>query len=1064
MKSNIAVRVFGWLALGINCLLPAISQETTTTESALVRSVNGTPRVPSRVVMPIDEATLVTLPGNTHVLARSSYDQGMVNSSLPLERMMLVLKRSPEQDAALESFMADLYDPASSRFHQWLQPEEFGQLYGPSDHDIAAVTNWLESHGFRIDQVSKGRISVEFSGTAAQVQEAFHTEIHHYLVDGKQHIANSSDPQIPLALTPVIAGIQSLHDFFPAPQSILGRIVRRETKTGKVTPLQQTPSGLKPQYGFTDQNGNAAEDITPYDFAAIYNLTPLWNAGITGRGETIAISAVTDINLADISTFRKTFGLSGFTGTVKIVHNGTDPGTVQSALVENTLDTEWAGAAAPDAEVAVVVSASTSTTFGGILSDSYIVDNPSLATIMSASYGGCEIALGTAGNSQINAIYQQGASEGISMFESSGDQGSTGCDNSDATTFPAPAVYGLQVNGDASSPYITAVGGTDFAWQADSSKYWKSSNGSNDANAIGYIPEIPWNSTCSSGFLLKNFWTPQYSYTTAEEVCNKVQGLGVPDLVRVTGGSGGVSACTTSTGGEFSTCTGGYAKPSWQKGIGVPVDGKRDLPDVSLFASAGYPDGFNGSAYLICVASNSQSGTCNYTDSNYITAQEVGGTSVSSPAMAGIMALVQQKQQKAQGLANPVFYALAAKDNLSSCNSNTVGNGNSCTFYDTTLDTNAQVCTKGSRNCVTSDSSDTYGIVSGYNSTSGYDLSTGLGSVNATNLVNNWSSAVTTPTYTLTLSPTSLAFGSLAVGSTSSAQTVTVKNTGTGVLNLSSETVSAPFLKSASTCGSSLAVSASCTISIEFKPTTAATSSGTLIVASNGKSTPATVTLTGTGTSTAIPTFTFSPSSLAFPNTVVASTSEAQIITMKNTGSVTAKISSIVVAGTNASSFIQLNNCTATLAAGASCSLYVAFKPVSAAALSGVLTVTDSASGSPQKVNLSGTGTAAPSVKLSSTSITFPTTPHATTSDAVPVTLTNTGTATLNLLSIGLAGTNPADFLAINTCGATLAPSASCTVYVAFKPAAAGTFSATLSVTDNGAASPQTVALKGTGN
>jgi hypothetical protein len=206
------------------------------------------------------------------------------------------------------------------------------------------------------------------------------------------------------------------------------------------------------------------------------------------------------------------------------------------------------------------------------------------------------------------------------------------------------------------------------------------------------------------------------------------------------------------------------------------------------------------------------------------------------------------------------------------------------------------------------------------------------------------------------------------------------------------------------------------------------------------------------------------PSSIAFPATVAGVASDAQIVTVKNTGSVAATLNSIVLGGLGASSFQQIGTCGKTLAAGASCSLYVAFKPASAAALSATITVTDSVVGSPEKVTLTGTGTAAPTVKLSAKSLSFPTTPHGTTSAAQAITLTNSGTATLSLSSITLTGTNPADFEALDTCGATLVPAANCTVYVAFKPAAAAAYKATLSIADSGASSPQTVALSGTGN
>jgi subtilase family serine protease len=513
-----------------------------------------------------------------------------------MERLQLVLKRSAEQETALEQFMAEQYDPQLENFHHWLGADEFGRLYGPSDSDIAAVTNWLKDRGFQIDSVSKGRVAIEFSGTATQVQQAFHVEMHRYLVNGKMHIANDRDPQIPEALSPVVAGLASLHDFFPAHQSVLGRFVQRDAKTGRVTPVESISNGPAPQYVFPDpaSGGINNEDITPYDFATIYNLTPLWNAGITGKGQSIAISAETDINLADITAFRKAFGLSGFAGTATIVLSGADPGTIQGDLVENTLDAEWAGATAPDAQILIVVSKATATSSGGLLSDTYIVDNKT-ATIMSASYGECEEALGSAANSAINAIYQQGAAEGISIIVAAGDQGSTGCDNSNPITFPAPAQSGLAVNGLASSPYVTAVGGTDFLWQTSPySKYWNATNAANGSNAIGYIPELPWNASCTSTYLLTYVYTGQ---TSAESLCNAANKDGLSDMVTVHGGSGGASGCLSNTG-TIASCTGGYPKPAWQTGTGVPNDTVRDLPDVSLFAGSGLPSGNGGSAYL----------------------------------------------------------------------------------------------------------------------------------------------------------------------------------------------------------------------------------------------------------------------------------------------------------------------------------------------------------------------------------------------------------------------------------------------------------------------------------
>jgi subtilase family serine protease len=420
--------------------------------------------------------------------------------------------------------------------------------------------------------VSKGRVTIEFSGTADQVRQAFHTEIHRYLVDGEAHIANDRDPEVPAALFPVIEGIASLHNFFPTHQSVFGGFVKRDRKTGKMSSIDAEDDVASPELTYTDGGGKVHEDVTPYDFATIYNLLPLWKEGIDGTGQKIAISAVSDILQSDIDTFRSSFGLPA--STLDVIHNGADPGVVTGATVENTLDAQWSGAAAPKATIVLVVTQSTAT-FGGQLSDSYIVDNK-VATITSASYGLCEGANGTAGNAALNKIYQQGSAEGISMFVSAGDQGSTGCDSSDKIQ---PASDGLQVNGWASSPYVTGVGGTDFNWYQATNRttYWSSANNSDGATAKGYIPELPWNATCTSAWLL----TANPSFGTSEDLClNVAISTTFDNLVRVVGGSGGVSACTTITGNTLANCSGGYPKPAWQSVTGVPNDTKRDVPDV----------------------------------------------------------------------------------------------------------------------------------------------------------------------------------------------------------------------------------------------------------------------------------------------------------------------------------------------------------------------------------------------------------------------------------------------------------------------------------------------------
>ena len=714
-------------------------------------SADTAPATP-QIVQPIDEGKLLQLKGNTHPLARAEFDEGAVAPNLSMDRILLVLQRSPEREAALEQFIKEQLDPTSPNFHRWLSPQEFGSQYGPADDDIQKVTNWLTAHGFTVNSVSKGRVLIDFSGTAGQVSETFHTEIHHYLVGREEHTANASDPEIPEALAPVIAGIYSLHDFYSKPLHRAGGLMRRSATTGKWAPADQT----SPQF-FADVNGEDYELITPYDFATIYNVLPLWTATtpIDGTGQKIAIAGRSDIMLTDVATFRSDFGLPVNAPTVIV--NGPDPGVpTEGDQIENTLDVEWSGAVAKGATIDFVTSKNTSNSGGDFLSDEYIVDND-VAPVMSSSYGNCELNDGTGGNAAINALWQQAATEGIAVFISAGDSGSAGCDSDDQTP-PDSATEGLQVNGLASTPYNVAVGGTDFDYVGNSSTYWNSTNApTTQSSAKGYVPEIPWNLTCANPVV-----DAILGFGGAETTCNHIKTASVDTfLLTIGGGGGGASACTTPSGSTPTTCSGGYAKPTWQIGTGVPGDGRRDLPDVSLFAA----NGLLGSAYLICVSSASPDGTCSFNNNNDVLALSVGGTSVSSPAMAGVMALVNQKMGTPQGEPNSVFYQLAAEDTLSNCNASTVGNGSACIFYDTTSGTNAMPCATASLNCTTNTNGDTVGVLSGYSASTGYDQATGLGSANVANLVNGWSTVVTTPAVATTLTyngPTTFTNGSAA--------------------------------------------------------------------------------------------------------------------------------------------------------------------------------------------------------------------------------------------------------------------------------------------------------------
>jgi subtilase family serine protease len=820
-----------------------------------------------RIVDRIDERSLVTLKGNVHPFANAKYDRGLVSPDLPMTDLIMVLSRDPAQQATFEKFVASQYDSNSPNFHQWLTPDQVGTNFGPSQTDIATVTDWLTGHGFTVNDITKDRMSIRFSGTAAQVQSTFHTEIHNLVVKGEAHIGNMSDPQIPSALSPVIIGVKSLHNFFPHPLHHIGSLVTKDTKTGQwaripgtqgsltslsavavasaagaasprtllgKTPANSAPnigalaSKAAPQFGITVGGASPflVEDIGPYDFATIYNILPLWKAGIDGSGQTIAIAGTSSIVLNDVATFRNFF-LPSYTSTPApiLISGNSSPLTVCTSttgttpfptapctlndLLENTLDVEWSGAIAPKAQIVLVSSYPNSASDDNLYdSESYIV-NHLTARIMNVSYGECELGLGTAGNVQYYNLWQTAASEGISVFVATGDSGAPSCDagGDNANGPPAPAEYGLSVSGLASTPYNTAVGGTDFNWcsltatQCTAAPFWSTTNTGNanapESSALGYVPEVPWNDTCTSPVALawmKNYWSGinytnanggSVSVTDAETACNAFvyysQQLSSGGngtllyLVDTVGGSGGASGCIVGDGANVSSCststttTGasngsipltkdGWQKPSWQTGVtGIPSDGVRDIPDVSFFAADGF---LSSSAYLICVSNATVDSQCAYSSSHEPTAQEVGGTSVATPAMAGVMALINQKTGAAQGNPNAELYKLASQQTYSACSAENVTAGStSCYFNDIDTGTIAMPCDYSaftntpSPNCTLAHSNDSVGILTGYSAGVGYDQATGLGSMNVYNVVHAWISTLGAAAATVTVTP-----------------------------------------------------------------------------------------------------------------------------------------------------------------------------------------------------------------------------------------------------------------------------------------------------------------------
>ena len=759
---------------------------------------------PSRITAAIDDSKLTVLRGNTSPLLSAAQDRGQAADSLQMDQMLLVLKRSPEQDAALDQLLAQQQDKNSPNYHRWLTPEEFGQRFGASDEDIQKITAWLESRGFRVNEVAKGRNLVNFSGMAGQVRTAFHTSMHQYMLNDRQHLSNSGDPAIPAALSSVVAGVASLNNFFPHAQH------------RAATAARTISSATHPNLTMVDGNSNTFFAIGPTDFATIYNIAPLYSQGIDGTGQTIAIVSASDINLNDVTQFRTIFGLPAIKFQRIIPSGSTNPGVVgpnanplggpdgDEDETEAVFDVEWSGAVAKNATIDLVISADGTVLPGIDLSAQFVVNNLNTMTprpsVLSESYGQCELFLGSH-NAFYNAMWSQAATEGLTVSVSTGDNGSDACDVAPSSgTGPKAGTHGLGVNGIASTPFNIAVGGTDFNNHvlANDSTFWNTTPGTLNS-AKGYVPETTWNDSCTN-VLTNTTGGPgiaaAFGDTTAAQACNDtiLQNAGnnpnpnPPNppfyFVAPSGGSGGASTCTNGPpvgGTTTSQCSGGYTKPTWQIGKpGVPSDGQRDIPDVSFFAEgAGDSLGLEasgrgnipGSFYFACEMDQfSQSPACS-TNGTFILG---GGTSISAQVFAGVVALLDQSAGGPQGNLNPTFYSLAANQSAVNCNASLLplpASLSTCIFNDVTQGTIAMPCLNtndGTADCSTAGGGP-IGVLTGYSAGTNYDLATGLGSINVANLAANL------PSLGITASPSTVTISSPGQSGTSTL-TFTGKN------------------------------------------------------------------------------------------------------------------------------------------------------------------------------------------------------------------------------------------------------------------------------------------------
>ena len=689
------------LVLGVSLTVPALRAQTRSGAIAALMPVQQADRIAAHP----DYGPMTPLSGEMPGWVRPANQVATQNVDLGATiRIALVLSRDPAAKAAFDQLLANQQNPGSALYHQWLTPQQVGQIFGPTAKDLSAVTTWLTSQGLRVESIAPSGVLVEASGTTAMVGNAFRTSFGMFGVNGRQRLSAVSDPLIPAALSPLIRSVQGLTEAHYEPQS-------------RVSVRTLPAAGKQPQ---TDL-GPGVYAILPNDFAVIYDIASVYSGGNQGatigsKAQRVAVIGKSRVVTADISNYENLAGLPSVQPTVVLA--GADPGVATGTNVgyasEATLDVDRVVETAPGAQVDLVISADSATNDGVDIATAYNI-NTLLDPVMTLSFGSCETDNGAAETNFLNSEFETAASEGISTFVSAGDSGVADCDPAFASAPTTP--QSASINALCSSGYVTCVGGTEFNDVADPTRYWSATN-SNPGyeSALSYIPEGAWNE--------------------AETLNGSGQ-----TVYQVAAGGGGVSAY--------------IRKPSWQSGAGVPADGFRDVPDVSLTSA-------DHDGYIGCFAAGG--GSC-ATTSTGTKITMFSGTSAAAPGMAGIAALLNTKLGGAQGNINPMLYGLATS--------------NPAVFHDVTVATSGVVgCSSATPSmCNNSDPGATSltGGLAGYVVGAGYDQVTGLGSVDVAKLLAAASSGgtVSAGSFTLAANPSTLSVTPVANTTTTSVWTLT---------------------------------------------------------------------------------------------------------------------------------------------------------------------------------------------------------------------------------------------------------------------------------------------------
>jgi subtilase family serine protease len=596
----------------------------------------------------IAEATRVTLANSRISAARDGQDRGAVSPEMPIPGITLVFKRSAAQEAALQELLTAQLNPFSPLYHKWLTPEDFAARFGPAEADISATEDWLTSYGFRIENVSRGRGAITFSGTAQQVQAAFGTELHQYWTDGGLHFAPASDLTLPESLASITAAVLHLSDFRPKPTWSL-------------------PAATRPTF---TSSSKQAHYLTPKDLITMYDLTFANGAPLAGTGQGIAIvgqSFVNTLNPSSLFTFQANLTQANPISPVLVPGSGVEAVSLGDEG-ESEIDLEYASGIATNANIFFVhVGANQNYSVFDALA---FAITERIAPVVSISYGSCEPLLTHSELDQYNALFEEAAAQGQTLIAASA-QGVTVAEQE-----------ALAVNFPASSPYVTAVGGTQMeagTFAAGNSPYWANATTVDVAGSLlSYVPEVVWN-----------------------------EGSATRGIAAGGGGSSGY-----------------FARPAWQTGVpGIPSGTYRLVPDIALQSSGGDP------GFLLCSSDpallnpQGQTSSCGSgllgSNNQYTIA---GGTSFAAPIFAGFVAILNQIEN-ATGLGNinPQLYTLASDPA-----------GYAAAFHDITSGTIG--CPSGAALCTAANESN-------YPATAGYDLATGLGSIDFDGLSTRWPSS-----------------------------------------------------------------------------------------------------------------------------------------------------------------------------------------------------------------------------------------------------------------------------------------------------------------------------------